>query len=623
MARRRLPRRNPRTGRFMRSSSRRRRSRKNPIDHDPPVHVFSSPEETVDFLKDEIGSIPTAAELREETKTSRTLLVGAGRKQFLVWRMEDGRYAAQSAFRHQPLRPAPSSRRSDDSLQADADYNQGYHAGVAGAEPAYGASPAYDRGYEIGESRAMTEKLYPKPARHRPKKNPRRGRSRKFFARWTDGWRALSGEIEGHAASFDTLREAEEWIRDGLMAATHGGRVPSPRRASGEVDTGDRYWEWDFKKGGLVLIPDPTFRPVRAGRYQPPKKNPRRRRSRKNPYDGPIWNFSSAKEVAAFLESKRPKPAKGIMQWTLLGRAGDEYLRSLDQRDVGNLGRILRRELWDELGRGNVSRHPDGSSGSTGRGFVQVQFRSAPRTPARKADAYDSLTGRKVEPDPWDYEVGPSFIVFKNDARNRKRLGLDGTHPASDEVNNYIVQGDFSWERRKKKQPKKNPRRGGKTNPRRYATKRLQKKQAKRFKVFHADHGIKPAQMKHIQKQLEDVAPQGLFIKQINIPKRLGPVPSGLYGPAMGDDPIPRSAVAMRKRGGPSAEFRWLDPVVDWPLRPVSYAQAIGIRDGNQFTLFTVYGGPLAPQNPADPSNPDPKGAKRWWSQHALSSQQG
>jgi hypothetical protein len=157
--------------------------------------------------------------------------------------------------------------------------------------------------------------------------------------------------------------------------------------------------------------------------------------------------------------------------------------------------------------------------------------------------------------------------------------------------------------------PKKNPPR----------TKRQRKKQGGRFTVYHADHGIKPAQMRFIQERLDATAPQGFFLKQINIPKRLGPVPNALYGPAAGDKAVRESKkVHYMDRSGRG----WKDRMVDLPVRPWHYVQAIGMRDGNKFTLFTVYGGPLAERHPDDPTNPDPEGSRKFWSQHALSSQQ-
>ncbi len=159
---------------------------------------------------------------------------------------------------------------------------------------------------------------------------------------------------------------------------------------------------------------------------------------------------------------------------------------------------------------------------------------------------------------------------------------------------------------------------GMRNNPRKYGTKRLKKKLASRFKVFHADHGISKSQMGFIERKLEDVAPQGFFIKQINLLKRLGSVPNAMYGPVAGDPPVSEKDVHYLDRAGRG----WEDRMVDWPPRASQHVQVIGIRDGANFTLFTVYGGPLAPQHADDPTNHDPEASRRFWSQHALSSQQ-
>ena len=134
------------------------------------------------------------------------------------------------------------------------------------------------------------------------------------------------------------------------------------------------------------------------------------------------------------------------------------------------------------------------------------------------------------------------------------------------------------------------------------------------FKVFHADHGITPIQMEYVQSELAEQA-DGFFIKQIVLPMELGTVPCGLYGPAMGDPAIADSEVTLEHRG----DRPWADKLlIGWPMRPVNYVQCIGIRNGDSFTLFTVYGGPLAPQNPADPTNKNPEEAKAFWDAHAL-----
>lgn len=150
---------------------------------------------------------------------------------------------------------------------------------------------------------------------------------------------------------------------------------------------------------------------------------------------------------------------------------------------------------------------------------------------------------------------------------------------------------------------------GRKKNPRRNPAE---------FTVFHADHGIAPAQMEYIKGRLEQEAPQGFFLREITIPRELGTVRNAMYGPASGDAPVPESAVSYRPRG----DRPWTDRVVSWPARPVDYVQAIGTREGETFKLFTVYGGPLAPQNPEDPGCRDVEGARKFWSQHALSLEQ-
>jgi len=139
------------------------------------------------------------------------------------------------------------------------------------------------------------------------------------------------------------------------------------------------------------------------------------------------------------------------------------------------------------------------------------------------------------------------------------------------------------------------------------------------FKIHHADHGISQRQMGLVKDVIGErlTGLNGFFIQQITIPEEMGPVPCGLYGPAMGDDPqSPETdGVAMLHR----PDRDWPDRVVEKPLRPVDYVQAIGIIDGEECVLFTVYGGPLAPQNPKDPSCQDVEEAIEWWSKHALS----
>lgn len=145
-------------------------------------------------------------------------------------------------------------------------------------------------------------------------------------------------------------------------------------------------------------------------------------------------------------------------------------------------------------------------------------------------------------------------------------------------------------------------------------TSRQRKKMMKGVQIYHADHGISQKQKAYIVSQLRKSAPQGFFVKQVSIPAGLGPVPNALYGPDAGDAPVHEDEVYYASRGGRPVQ----DRLVRAAPRPWDYVQTIGIRDGNNFTLFTIYGGPLAPMHPEDPNNRDPEGSRQWWSQHAL-----
>jgi hypothetical protein len=140
------------------------------------------------------------------------------------------------------------------------------------------------------------------------------------------------------------------------------------------------------------------------------------------------------------------------------------------------------------------------------------------------------------------------------------------------------------------------------------------------FTVLHSDHGITPDQMSFVFGFLSELNPGGFFIKQVAIPENLGSVPCGIHGPAMGDEPVAENEVTHKVRFSAEDPRTWSSRMVDRPFRPVDYVQVIGIQgEDGRFTLFTVYGGPLAPQNPADPTCQDVPASTKFWSDHALS----
>jgi len=169
-----------------------------------------------------------------------------------------------------------------------------------------------------------------------------------------------------------------------------------------------------------------------------------------------------------------------------------------------------------------------------------------------------------------------------------------------------------------------------------------------KFKLHHDDHDITDPQLDYIKKVMMEIPPvMGFFIRQIEIPEELGQVPCGLYGPLMGDSPVDEYQVHYVQRGDRPWKDRILKRVEGkcsfkepeiLPKRFVDYVQVIGVRDydcalgaegerfvdgwqrneSDMYDLFTIFGGPLAPQHPEDPANKDVEAAKAFWAQHAL-----
>jgi hypothetical protein len=135
------------------------------------------------------------------------------------------------------------------------------------------------------------------------------------------------------------------------------------------------------------------------------------------------------------------------------------------------------------------------------------------------------------------------------------------------------------------------------------------------FNVFHADHGITAGQQAHVETVIAALDPQGFFIHSFQLAEEFGSIPNRLHGPACGDEAVSRDEVVMTERG----DRGWSDPICERAERPTQQVQVIGIRaDADTINLFTVYGGPLAPQNPEDPGNPEPEAARVFWAEHAL-----
>ncbi len=136
----------------------------------------------------------------------------------------------------------------------------------------------------------------------------------------------------------------------------------------------------------------------------------------------------------------------------------------------------------------------------------------------------------------------------------------------------------------------------------------------------HLDHSITEMQLAHILEVFSDR--QSFFMETIELPLELGTVPCGLFGPIMGDDPVPSSEVTRAVRGSRTWESR----LVAREPRPTRLVTVIGGPYGEgtgtfPCILYTVFGGPQAPREIGDPSIPDEDrmAAVEFWSEHALS----
>ncbi len=179
----------------------------------------------------------------------------------------------------------------------------------------------------------------------------------------------------------------------------------------------------------------------------------------------------------------------------------------------------------------------------------------------------------------------------------------------------------------------------------------------KLHKESHLDHGLTARQLAHILVHFERY--EHFFVETIELPEDLGTVPCALIGPAAGTPAPAADAVELQKRGtrdwysrtvwvaelprsrqltvvaGPHEETcptcqgelahlvdRQPDP---HPVLAASHGPFIGCdhcggtgKLKHACILYTVYGGPAAPQEPDDPQCKDVEASRAFWSEHAL-----
>ena len=136
----------------------------------------------------------------------------------------------------------------------------------------------------------------------------------------------------------------------------------------------------------------------------------------------------------------------------------------------------------------------------------------------------------------------------------------------------------------------------------------------KLHKDSHVDHGLSQAQLSYVMERFGDH--QKFFISTVELPPELGTVPCALMGPIVGDEPVPESEVTYEVRGDRAWKSRMIE--VAYPRTSRKVTVIAGPHDGEPCVLFTVYGGPLAPQEPDDPGCKDVAASREFWAKHAL-----
>ncbi len=108
------------------------------------------------------------------------------------------------------------------------------------------------------------------------------------------------------------------------------------------------------------------------------------------------------------------------------------------------------------------------------------------------------------------------------------------------------------------------------------------------------------------------------FIETLEIPVGFPEVMCDLYGPLVGDPPIPEGSGEWGYRGVREYKSR----LVDLPPRPTRKVTVIaGKYAGESCVLFTIFGGPQAPKEINDPTLKEEErdASVKFWAIHALS----
>jgi hypothetical protein len=132
-------------------------------------------------------------------------------------------------------------------------------------------------------------------------------------------------------------------------------------------------------------------------------------------------------------------------------------------------------------------------------------------------------------------------------------------------------------------------------------------------------HGLTPEHLSWLGSHPEVLAAKGPVT--LTLPEHLPPLPVGIIGPSLGDNPVGEDQVHYANRGGgrpyESRMVHYGGP--DKTTRMITAISRPHAETGKPF-LITAFGGPLAPKEVNDPSHTEESRAEaqKFWSQHAL-----
>jgi hypothetical protein len=136
-------------------------------------------------------------------------------------------------------------------------------------------------------------------------------------------------------------------------------------------------------------------------------------------------------------------------------------------------------------------------------------------------------------------------------------------------------------------------------------------------KDSHVDHNLTEEHLEFIKERFGHL--EEFFIETVEVPLHLPPLPCGLFGPLMGDEPVAEHEVSYVRRGDRPGESR----IVQRDVRRVRQMTVIGGPHEGAIIMFTAYGGPCAPREPWDESLPDEEREESvtFWKVHALAAE--